>query len=382
MPLAARLLSAAAMLMAGNPIAPAQPDPAAQRPPPPTDLVDVFVPDADGYPAVRIPAIVRTVSGTLLAFAEGRKGGRGDAGDIDVLMKRSVDHGVTWTAAVVIFDDGGNTCGNPTPLVDAGTGRIWLAMTRNLGSDTEAAILDGTSDEARRVFLCSSSDDGATWTRPEELVDARQSDWRWYATGPGHGIQLLRGEHQGRLVIPANHSVPGEAATTEHYRSHVLLSDDHGDSWRIGGIEPPFTNESTVAELEDGLLLHNMRSYHGKQRRAIATSSDGGESWSPLRFDDALIEPVCQASLLRVSFRQREQPGLLLFSNPAALTRERLTVRGSFDDGASWPISFVAYAGPSAYSDLVDLGGGRVGVLFEREDAIISFLPIQLDALR
>ncbi|MBH55450.1 MAG: hypothetical protein CMI18_14050 [Opitutaceae bacterium] len=108
---------------------------------------------------------------------------------------------------------------------------------------------------------------------------ARRIGAGWYATGPGNGIQLTRGPHNGRLVIPANHS---DRITAERdsktYRSHIIYSDDHGKSWRLGAIQEPLTNESTVVELADGSVMQNMRSYHGKGNRAVAVSEDGGIS--------------------------------------------------------------------------------------------------------
>ena len=129
--------------------------------------------------------------------------------------------------------------------------------------------------------------------------------------------------HAGRLVIPANHSDHSEPGR-HPYRAHVLYSDDHGETWQIGGVQEDRTNESTVVELADGTLLQNMRSYHGQNRRAVGRSADGGRSWASVELDSTLVEPVCQASLIRVDRR-------LVFSNPASTRRERMTVRVSAD---------------------------------------------------
>ena len=340
---------------------------------------------ASGYHTYRIPVALATPGGALLAFAEGRRTGRGDAGDIDLLVKRSNDGGRTWADALVVCDDGPHTCGNPAPVVDRRTGVIHLLMTRNLGTDRERAIMAGTSEDVRRVYHAQSTDDGRSWTVPRDIsATTRAPDWRWYATGPVHGIQLTRGPHAGRLVVPANHSVPGpEAEGPERYRSHVLVSDDRGRTWRSGGIHEPYTNESTVVELSDGSLLQNMRSYHGRNRRAVATSRDGGQTWSAVRLDATLIEPVCQASLLRYGWPDMQHPrGILLFSNPAGTTRARMTVRASFDDGATWPVEKLIEEGSAAYSSLVRLSDGRVGLLYERADyREIVFSAFTLDWL-
>lgn len=309
------------------------------------------------YASYRIPALVATPAGTLLAFCEGRVGGRGDAGNIDLLMRRSTDGGGTWGPVHVVVDDGGRTCGNPVPVVDRTTGRIVLVLTKNEGDANEGRILRGEAPP-RTVWVTHSDDDGQSWAPPREISDAvRQPDFRWYATGPGHGIQL----DSGRIVVSANHS---KGPDHGEWFSHVIYSDDGGAAWHLGGITGPRCNESTVAELSDGRLYLNMRSYHGINRRHVAYSRDGGETWSPPEPDDALIEPVCQASVLRLS----GAPDRLLFSNPASTSRERLTVRMSADGGTSWPWARVLHEGPAAYSDLAQLDTETAACLYEAGD--------------
>ncbi|RPI96845.1 MAG: exo-alpha-sialidase [Chloroflexi bacterium] len=329
-------------------------------------LSEVFVFGQDGYHTYRIPAMVVTTHGTVLAFCEGRKAGRGDAGRIDLLLKRSTDHGSSWSPQQVVWSDGENTCGNPAPVVDQATGVVWLLMTWNLGADKEAAIDRGASRDTRRVYVAHSKDDGRTWSTPKEITAAiKKPDWRWYATGPVNGIQLTRGPRRGRLVIPANHTatnLQGQVVS----RSHIIYSDDHGASWQLGGLEDEKTNESTVVELADGSLLHNMRNYRGTNRRAVARSHDAGGTWSAVAEDAALIEPVCQASILRATWPENQVRSRILFSNPASAKREHLTVRASYDEGLTWPVSRVLHAGPSAYSCLTILQDRTVACLFER----------------
>ncbi|MFK7849254.1 MAG: exo-alpha-sialidase [Rhodothermales bacterium] len=324
----------------------------------------IFQAGAEGYACFRIPAIVSTLEGSLLAFAEGRKRGCSDTGDIDLVMKRSEDNGITWSALSVIWDDGENTSGNPAPVVDKTTGTILLLSTWNLGSDREPQIISLESEDTRRVFVLSSSDNGETWTVPEEITEnVKLPEWTWYATGPGSGIQLTKGPHAGRLMIACDHI----EAVTDHYYSHVIYSDDHGKTWQLGGSTPQhFVNESEVAELEDGSLLLNMRNYAQDERhRKISHSYDGGDTWSDLQSDTTLIEPICQASLQRYQFSDEGQ-SILLFSNPASKTkREHMTLRASFDDGKTWPKKLLIHAGMAAYSDLVRLPGNYIGIFYE-----------------
>jgi len=166
----------------------------------------LFVSGQDGYNTYRIPALAVTPKGTVLAICEGRKKGGGDAGDIDLVVKRSVDNGKTWSAQQVIWNDQENTCGNPCAVVDRDTGTVWLLSTWNRGDDHEGAIIKQTSKDTRRVFVMNSVDDGITWSKAVEITaDVKMTNWTWYATGPGSGIQIEQGDHKGRLVIPCDH---------------------------------------------------------------------------------------------------------------------------------------------------------------------------------
>ena len=152
------------------------------------------------------------------------------------------------------------------------------------------------------------------------------------------------------------------------FGSHVIYSDDHGQSWRHGDVIRPLANECQVVELADGRLRMDIRSYFGKNRRALSLSNDGGESWSEVQHTDELVEPTCQASMLRYSWSDQGGKSRILFSNPAATERIRMTVRLSYDEGSSWPVSKLLHAGPSAYSSLAVLPDGSIGCLYERGD--------------
>ena len=319
-----------------------------------TDSIDLFESGTEGYHAFRIPALTTTPTGTVLAFCEGRKNGRGDSGDIDLVLRRSDDGGQTFAPMQVVWDDGPHTCGNPCPVVDRRTGAIALLSTHNLGHDVEHQIIDQISEGTRTVWLTRSEDEGRTWSAPAEITaTTKEPNWTWYATGPGAGIQL----HSGRLVIPCDHIEAG----SKKYYSHVLLSDDGGLHWRLGGSTPEDqVNECEVVELHDGRLLLNMRNYDPSiSARAFAHSDDGGETWSALQRDPVLVEPRCQASI-------RRSGDHLLFSNPAsAEARQNMTVRLSTDEGRTWPHSRTLYPGPAAYSCLAALPDGRAACLYE-----------------
>jgi len=324
-----------------------------------------------GYNRYRIPSLIVTKQGTLLAFCEGRTGG--DSGDIDTLVRRSEDGGTTWSKNQVVWSDSSNTFGNPCPVVDYSTGRIYLLSTWNLGTDNESQIISWKSKDVRHPYVCYSDDDGKSWSKPVCISDtARLDDWRWYATGPGTGIQIKRGKYAGRLIIPCDHSYTEtrdnvfKRFNKYGYGSHVIYSDDHGGTWQISKPITPGCNENQVVELSDGSLMMNMRSYSGKQCRAVSISKDGGQNWSEITNDPALIEPVCQAGMIAYNYANNN---LILFSNPAdKKSRVRMTVRLSFDDGRTWPVSKVLHEGPAAYSCLAVLENGEIACFYEAGD--------------
>ena len=324
----------------------------------------LFESGKEGYATFRIPAIVTSTKGTLLAFAEGRKNGSSDTGDIDLVLKRSEDNGKTWSSLLVIRDDGANVCGNPAPVVDRSTGVIFLLSTWNLGYDHESGIINQTSKDTRRVYVISSADDGKTWTVPQEITKAvKLNNWTWYATGPCHGIQMETGPKAGRLVIPCDHI----EAVSNKYFAHIIYSDDQGKSWKLGGSTPQDkVNECTVAELSDGRLMLNMRNYDRSQRaRKVSLSNDGGITWGNSYSDKSLPEPICQGSLLRIP-NSGKINSRLLFLNPADMDkRQNMTLRLSLDEGSTWARSKVLYAGPSAYSDLTKIQNGNIASIFE-----------------
>ena len=319
---------------------------------------DLFTSGHESYHTFRIPSIILTQAGSLLAFCEGRRRGQGDSGDIDILLRRSEDGGLTWSSIETVWADPGNTCGNPCSVVDRQSGAISLLLTHNLGTDVEHQLIDGTSKGTRTVWLTRSEDNGHTWSAPRNITGTtKKVHWTWYATGPGAGIQL----RSGRLVIPCDHI----EATSKKYFSHVIMSDDGGISWSLGGTTPQDqVNECEVVQLDDGRLMLNMRNYdRGQRTRAVSYSDNEGVSWSDLTRNYELIEPICQASLRRL---ETPEGAKLLFANPASEEkRENMTVRLSNDSGQTWLHQGTLHAGPAAYSCLVALPDRRAGCLYE-----------------
>jgi sialidase-1 len=339
----------------------------------------------DGYATYRIPALLTLPpnteykDGVILAFYEGRKDGKSDHGSIDIILKRSTDNGKAWSSQQVIWADPGNTCGNPCPVYDSDTGKVFLLMCWNDGEDTEKQILDKTGKFSREVFVTESNDYGKTWSTPKNITkDTKdEENWTWYATGPGNGIQIENGKHAGRLVIPCNHNNYKDGK----YYAHVIYSDDNGTSWKkSNSVKMADTNEDAVVELakdkkfSDGDLMLNMRNQKrtllSKKYRKVSYSKDGGINWENDRYDKTLITPRCQASLIRYSWPDISgNSNVILFSNPADKEkRKNLTVRASYDNGETWKDSRTIYSGTSAYSSLTKLNDNEILCAFEADD--------------
>lgn len=312
----------------------------------------------DGFELYRIPAIVKSKSNTLLAFAEARKArSNGDSGDIDLVVKRSSNNGKTWSKQITIWNDEQNTCGNPVPIVDD-RGRIHLLMTWNFQTDKWGAITNGTGEDSRRPYYTYSDDDGITWAQPVEITSSvKKEKWDWYATGPCHGIQIQKGIHKGRLVAP-NYFTTRESGKVTSY-SHIIYSDDYGKTWKPGEPTPVGgVGECSVAEIGEGTLMLNMRADEGFYRKSC-TSIDGGLTWSSPQISIDQIDCKCQGSILSIG-------GAVFLSNAASATeRINMTIKKSTDNGKNWKGQYTVYEGNSGYSDIVELSDSQIAIIYE-----------------
>lgn len=331
---------------------------------------DLFRAGEAGYALYRIPGIVVTARGSVLVYAEARKGGAGDWGEIDLVLRRGADGGREWGPVVHL------------PKVDGPVAKNPAAVAKKLGKPGEitynnpVAVADRAGAvhflfcvEYARCFYMRSDDDGRTFSKPVEVTGVfeefrREYDWKVIATGPGHGIEL----RTGRLVVPVWLSTGTGGHAHRPSAVSVIVSDDAGATWRRGALaavhsaELANPGETCAAELSDGRVMLNVRHETPSRGRAVVLGPDGAGGWAKPAFDDALFEPVCMAGLVRVP------GGALVFSNPDSGSRERrnLTVRLSEDDGRTWRVKRVLEPGPSAYSDLAAAPGGGVLCFYER----------------
>lgn len=342
--------------------------------------VDLFESGVGGYAVYRIPGIVRTTGGTLLAYCEARRSSASDWGEIDVLLRRGLRDGAEWEAARRIVEP---PRGPKNPLaVRQGLGREGEVTVNN-----PVAIADRKRGvvhflycvEYARCYYMRSDDDGRTFGAAVDLTPVFERfrpeyPWQVLATGPGHGVQM----RSGRLVVPVWLSTGTGGHAHRPSAVSVITSDDGGRSWERGEIvaaHPTLVNPSETAAVErrDGSLLLNIRHEGPQRRRAVTVSRDGARGWGPLCFDDALPEPVCMGSLQRLTgFRGRERSRILFSNphNPEDRRRRNLTVKLSYDEGRTWPVARPLDPGGAGYSDLAVGPGRRIHCLYERGDLV------------
>ncbi|NBV32819.1 MAG: exo-alpha-sialidase [Proteobacteria bacterium] len=357
---------------------------------------DLFVSGEDpAYNVYHIPGVVVTAKGTVLAWCEARKrpSGVSDWDDIRILLRRSTDDGKTWSAPKSIADVPGPKTKNPSALqmknVDPND------VTYNnpvLIADKNGAVYMLFCLEYMRAFYQRSDDDGVSWSTPIEITSAfdgfkKSYDWKVLATGPNHSIQLKT----GRLVVPVWLST-GTGSNGHHPSvTATIYSDDSGKSWHAGDIAVPATeewddpNETVAIELNDGRVMLNVRSQSKAHRRLITTSVDGATGWTTPKFDDALLEPICMAGIVRYAFGDQN---LILFSNPHNLEkakgkaepgknrdRKNVSVKISRDEGQTWPVNKTIEPGASMYSDIAVTHSGTILCFYGRSGEAQGLAP-------
>jgi sialidase-1 len=202
---------------------------------------------------------------------------------------------------------------------------------------------------------------GATWSTPADRTAALlPPGYTWDAVGPGIGI-VTQFNHPGRIIIPA--------------KGRNIYSDDHGATWNYA-LAPAGSDEGTIVELMDGRLMRNDRPVSSqwelsKRRRVSAGSIESG--FPAFTSDNTLLDPKCEASILRYN---TDAPHRIVFLNSAStVTRGKMRVRISYDDGQTWPISRRIYdwltedeaqqQGKGGYSSMIKTSDYHVAALIE-----------------
>jgi len=344
------------------------------------EKTDLFTVGDGGYTVFHIPGIVVTAKGTVLAWCEARKGG-GDWSDIHVLLRRSTDEGKSWSASQNIVDVPGPKEKNPFALAIKGVRKEDVTYNNPvLIADRDGTVHMLFCLEYLRCFYQRSTDDGASWSSPVEITSTFEKlrsvyDWKVLATGPDHGIQL----RNGRLVVPMWLSTGTGGNAHRPSVTSTIFSDDAGKTWQAGEVAVPCTtewinpNETIAIELADGRVMLNARSESKANRRIVTVSKDGATGWSTPKFDNALLEPICMASLVRYSTADTGGMNRMLFSNPDNLSRadgketpgknrdrKNLSVKISYDEGETWTVNKTIDPTWSAYSDLAVTPSGTI----------------------
>lgn len=355
----------------------------------------------------RIPSIVVTNDGTVAAFCNDRKDSVIDhAEEVAVVCARKLPDG-TWTEVETLAGVPGWSCMIGSAVYDAETDTLMCTSGRNpvarneFGKYTaeELAAMEKEAEERAAAlgirkgpFLLESTDSGKTWTERPFIVEGRpfirptdgaEVSLGGSCHGSSHGIQLRHGEHAGRLLCPSRTTV-GHYDTWDGLRvcsyNNSVYSDDHGTTWKASAPVQAATGEGTLIECGDGTILYNSRAYHGDQKRYLATSTDGGETFGDFRTDDFLIEEKaigCNASFLRVEREdlpedaQKLLPAnadsVTIFVNPRSEKRDTMTACISFDSGAAWTKTKLIWEAACAYSSLAySPADGHFYLLYER----------------
>ena len=362
-----------------------------------TKILNVFKAGVDGYGSYRIPALLTLADGRLLAVCEARAI-LSDHAQNKLVLKISDDQGSTWSEQRLIADAGENALNNPLLVQDTYSGDIVLMYQQypatrrdevenpeqwvsHAGQDFpsnvhEGAVQEGYEGHICRTFVQRSADSGVTWSMPVDVTKQvkRPSGVTCYAGGPGVGIQLQHGLYKSRLVMPFTQG------PWDDMKVYGVYSDDGGYKWQYGDVAPAkageHANETQLAELSNGQIVLNARSFQGDCLRKSAFSDNGGQSWSALQNISDLIEPECQASI--ISLTENELITGLLYCGPAhSSERCNGVLKLSHDNAASWQHLATIYTGSFGYSSISQLDSSHIGVLFERDGYdSISFVRV------
>lgn len=250
----------------------------------------------------RIPALVVTKKGTIIAAADRRYNDPTDLGNnqvIDVVVKTSSDMGDTWSDAITVLK--ANTVRESYGdafLMNAHDGSVLMGVVAEPG-------IKGKAD----TWIFKSTDEGKTWTK----ITTLGANSALYADGTankgfgasGQGLTLRYGQNAGKLMFAFfQWNVSGGLSVSS------IMSSDNGVSWtKTGSVTPSNPDndidETKAIELSDGKILLNHRRNVKKGGRQWSKSTDGGKTWTSEGLDPEVNDPGNNADFARYEFYGR-----------------------------------------------------------------------------
>lgn len=360
----------------------------------------------DNSAAYRIPALVRTQSGRLIAFSDYRPGHK-DVGQGATSIERrySDDGGETWSPALCIAE--GKWGVNKTNVIEWSFGDAAVVADNtpgNSGNDVLMISCGGNVSWPSSVYNTNlsqnqqgcvrwrSADGGETWSNYEYImpdimqafvdVGLRAADGSsgivraFFTSGKiTQSVRKAEGAQYNRIYSAVN--VPDQNV--------VMYSDDFGETWKVLGAQIANSgDEAHVVELPDGDLLLvgrggssrwvNVFNYTdfstaagewnatGQWNNAVATSCNGDVE--VVEAYDAYGEKntvVVETAPMYSSQRRDIQYYFIALPKAEGFSVTDFSTVG----GASWIQGMNVTHNWSAYSSLLSNGDGTFDILFE-----------------
>ncbi len=313
----------------------------------------------------RIPTIINTADGGILALTDDRYSNTNDLGNhkIDVVARKSMDNGATWSEEHTIAAGDGSSdasygYGDPA-IVRTKSGKLICLMAAGKNSFSSGMLHMGYSE---------STDNGATWSTVKDIyssINKNGAEITSAFTTAGKGVTFSN----GRVAFAMNGKVSG---TNNEF---VLYSDDEGATWALSPSIYSGADESKLEIMNDNSLLVSVRrggwnsmANRGYNRTTGDASEDGIDSWGTQGiWGDEMNANGCNADILYYNRATEGGRDVLLhtLTKNFSTYRKDLRLYASFDQGETWKEVFQIQPGYAAYSSMQKLANGDLAIIFE-----------------